>query len=1184
MSEGNFDDLIILEHHIGVVKQRIKLIVPNISHIDPNSHLFSSQEGQKLQRLIQTKGDSLIKNPNLIPREQLTLIDNFVKTPMNNLYDIDYIVQVLCGIADTLKKLKDENVEYDLGFGVHLTIHFCNLFSAFVTICLTLANVGKELYSIYFYSRLSSFGPKLATQIKMGQKLPEFLDSLAHDPLSFPLKELAFLETQMHGLIRKLAPICSSLFASYSTFNWSQFSVECDDFLGEQTDDLLPQHYIMKYSSAIVTCLRLFILVFPGYLTNHPEHSNLLFAFLSESDSINLYDVNSVKVNENSIKINDLLKICKSHKLPPSFSNLTTEIETKSNITHPKRIKHLKNLLSEILEHYDICKETVLLYIEEIISLIGFAYYEMDVCLKMESLNEMLFDLLVIILDFFHIFEENSNTIKRTFIFNLARQDYEYLGNLFNALASRPIQTETFISFASVIQSIYSSLENLDLEQFDNGASYDFTPLILTHGRLLISVYQNSMINTTTTPVLNQLMTIIRHANIASNPLQVIYDAFPISNVQQLEQSLSKLPSSSPVTHYKSFVNIFRYTPNSKRSDNLFEKAITGYIDKLVGSFHDMVNVNSVQTMIIRQSEMDPGFKTYAFIPNYSPAAPESYKTQTKIIGRLTNLIQCVDTMPVYVVHGNLKKDIFNIFKNKLIDKIMDKLKDNEPNPLIYISIINVMLQTLQNVFNSIGHPLVPFVFSSLKGQFGRFGTSTLHEKSEVLSSSDSLKLEGYVDFFRNEVGHFIEDNHIKSSYEPFGLRFFGDQNTKHPFEFMFAQVPIGDLLQTFGYDAGISLIHEINTHLINSIKYLHKTFSTLKSEIVSWMSNYQQTYQFPREVLEKSSVREASRHLLKMGVANILYGMIKNSARSLTSSILPGFVDTTQAAIVRMKNIIPPEDALISEMIGVTPTNYFLMGQVKKVIKQEGDVVPFFFFLALLFSNPDWDHISFIEDNDSFSHNVQLLAVGIGIILELKDVLFKASDDVIENAIDLFFTTLANIADYKKSIDPESYEPFLILIDHFPYFIPSLGYGILERAFPFTTIRAAYSKVNKEPEIIKAVLRGDENSIKEILKTSPKEIESKNSYGSTPLIVAAREGHTKISKYLLSLNANVNAKNNQGDNALHVALDTKHIEIAKELIKKNIDFNARGSHNQTAIQKTDSEEIIKLLRARGAK
>ena len=1184
MSEGNYDDLIILEKHMEIVKQRIKVLVSNVSRVDAASQLFASPDGQKLQRLLQTKSEAISKNPNLIPREQLNLIDNFVKNPMNYLFDVDYIIQVLCGISDTFKKLKDKNVEYDLGFGIKLTIHFCNLFSSYIKTCLTLANIGQQLYTIYAYSRFSSYNQKLTNQLKMAAKLQEFLENITVDPLTFPLKELAFLENQVHSLVRKLAPVCTSLFASFSTFNWSQFYIECDDFLGESTDDLLPQHYIMKYSNVFVTFLRFYILVFPSYLTLHPEHTNLLFSFLSESDSIHLYDLNDLKPNENSITINDILKLCKSHKLPPSFSNIKTETETKSKITHPKRIKHLKNLLSEILEHYEICKETVLLYTDEILALIGFAYYEIDTCLKNTQLNKLLIDLLEIVVEFFHIFEEESQIMKRTFVFNLARQDYEYLGNLFSILASRPIETDQLVSFAHATQSIFSSLEHLDLEECDKGVSYDFTPLLLTHGRLLISVYQNSLINSITTPILNHMMTIVRHSRLASNPLQTIYDVFPINNIHNLEKAFSNLKQSSPITHLRTYVNLFRYTPNSKISDNAFERSTTSYIDKLVSSFSDMVKVQSVQTMIIRQSEYDPGFKADAFIPTFTPDVPESYKTQTTIINRLTNVIEAVSTMPLYVIHGNIQKDMLNIFKNKLIEKIIEKFKDNEPNPLIYISIINVMLQTLQNVFNTIDTPLVPFVLRSLKLQFSKFGTSTLHDKTDILFSSNPLKLDGYVDFFRTELGNFIDNNYIRSVYEPFGLRFVGDQSTKHPFDLMFAQVPIGDLLQTFGYDAAIASIHEINKHLIDSIKYLHRTFSVLKSQIVSWMSNYQQNHQFPHEVLENSTIKEASRHLLRMGVANVLYGMIKNSARSLTSALLPGFVDATQAALVRLTTNIQPEDALVAEMIGVSQTNYFLTEQVKKIINQETDIVPFFFYLSLLFSNPDWDHISFHEDNDSFTSNVQLLIVGFGIILDLKDVLFNTTEDILENAEDLFFTTLASIVDYKKSIDPESYDPFLILIDHFPYFIPKIGYGILENAFPFTIIRAAYSKISAEPECIKAVMRSDENYIQKVLPKTPKDIETKNSFGSTPLIVAAREGNTKIFKMLLEKGANVNAKNNQGDTALHVALDTNHNDIAQLLIEKNVDVNARGSHNQTPLQKAHSDDIIKLLRAKGAK
>lgn len=91
--------------------------------------------------------------------------------------------------------------------------------------------------------------------------------------------------------------------------------------------------------------------------------------------------------------------------------------------------------------------------------------------------------------------------------------------------------------------------------------------------------------------------------------------------------------------------------------------------------------------------------------------------------------------------------------------------------------------------------------------------------------------------------------------------------------------------------------------------------------------------------------------------------------------------------------------------------------------------------------------------------------------------------------------------------------------------------------------------------------------------------------YGNTPLIIAAREGHTDIVKlFLANPHVDVNAINDNGDTALIVAALMAWAHIANILLEhKDTDVNIRNKHGDTALHTAitieDPEFIDRLLR-----
>ena len=1178
-----FDELVILRQHAQLLSNSVQNVITFLNKKDIIKELSKTSDGQKIIKVINAYKDAIYNNPSSIrlSPEQLTMLDRMLKEQINALIDLDWIIYVLNEITAALRKVTDKKIMLEITWGSQITIICCELFSYFVSVFLSFSQYSNQIAELFYYSRLSSQFGLIKGQLRGIDKVREFIDSLRKGPFYYPKTALSFFQDQMGHLLRKLSPNCLSFFLTYSTFDWSQYSIECDDFIGRKTENSSPQNFIFKYTSVYVTTMRLFALTFDDYIGKHPEHMNLLSLFLSESSRFNLL------IENQTIDMKTIMKMCSTNKfIVTQGANIIADTETKMKTSHLKRIRHLDNLLSDFQEHYDVCPSTIWLYNDELLALIGLAYYQMSTCFFIEDCQKPLADLLITVLNFFDIFEKESKQMQRNYIFNLARQDFEYLEYLLGIICSREISQKMSV-FCDFVNKTCQSLQAIDLESYDKGARYNFIPLYVTHGRFIIHTQENGLVNTLTTPILLHLATISNHCQLASSPIQTLYDTCPISKISDLQGAMNNVISKSTTTIIctKGYLDSFRYVQANKKSEMLFKNCSDTFISKLISSLGSMVDSSSTSAQIIRQNQYDTRFKKDAFIPYYTPENKDTYKTQGGIVNKSTFLLKSAKTMRSKSYHGSCSVNVLEEFTKKIASMVIEKLKNNAPHPLLYLSLLNVMLQNLQSVFNTIDIQLVPFIIKSIREQFFDFGVSTLKQKAEILSGTAPIKLDGYVDFYRTYIGRFVEENHTKSIYEPFGLRFVGDQSAMHPFDLMLAQTQISDFLQAFGYDGGLATIHELNKHMFSGIMQLYKTFTKCKSEIAAWMSKFLSNHDFPKEILERSDIKEASRTLMSIGVATVLYNMVKNAARAMTSALLPGFVDTTQAAMFRLYPNITPNDAIVAEAIGVTTMNIFLNEQVKKSLNSGVDVIPFFFFLALLFANTDWDFVSFHEDNDSFTNNIQLLPIAINTILESKNTIFNnPKQEDLESAESIFFTTLSTIAEIKKERDTESYESFVILIDHFPYFVTGLEYGILEHAFPFTIIRSAYNKINKEPKIFKYISSGDFDALQALLTSNPSAVDTKNSYNNTPLIAAIREGNLKIFKLILDKGADINAKNDAGDSALHFAVRSGNKEFTALLIKKGADVNMKGSHNEKPIQKAKTDGVKQILKEHGAK
>jgi hypothetical protein len=111
---------------------------------------------------------------------------------------------------------------------------------------------------------------------------------------------------------------------------------------------------------------------------------------------------------------------------------------------------------------------------------------------------------------------------------------------------------------------------------------------------------------------------------------------------------------------------------------------------------------------------------------------------------------------------------------------------------------------------------------------------------------------------------------------------------------------------------------------------------------------------------------------------------------------------------------------------------------------------------------------------------------------------------------------------------------------------------------------------INNNIKLIRSSMFGNREAVKKLLKEGA-DVNAKNSYGYTALILASSNGRTEIVAMLLDAGANVNARTNTnywGSTALIRASENKHTEIVSMLLDNGADVNATDNDGDTALMR----------------
>jgi predicted LPLAT superfamily acyltransferase len=129
-------------------------------------------------------------------------------------------------------------------------------------------------------------------------------------------------------------------------------------------------------------------------------------------------------------------------------------------------------------------------------------------------------------------------------------------------------------------------------------------------------------------------------------------------------------------------------------------------------------------------------------------------------------------------------------------------------------------------------------------------------------------------------------------------------------------------------------------------------------------------------------------------------------------------------------------------------------------------------------------------------------------------------------------------------------------------------------------------SCASRDERLRLAAYKGDSEAASQLIAEGV-EIDAKNEYGNTALMVAVIGGHLEIVKDLIAGGADVNARNRAESTALMLAAKKGHFEIVKALLAAGADVNARTAGGVTALFVAESgghTAVVEVLRKAGAK
>ena len=128
-------------------------------------------------------------------------------------------------------------------------------------------------------------------------------------------------------------------------------------------------------------------------------------------------------------------------------------------------------------------------------------------------------------------------------------------------------------------------------------------------------------------------------------------------------------------------------------------------------------------------------------------------------------------------------------------------------------------------------------------------------------------------------------------------------------------------------------------------------------------------------------------------------------------------------------------------------------------------------------------------------------------------------------------------------------------------------------------TRRANLLSLSSQPKMTEAILKGDIQHVKELIKSGAESVSETDNHKRSFLHLAAAIGATEVCRILLSAGARVDAKDKQQLTPIHRACRENHDDVVAVLLGANADSNARDTNWVTPLQVCAANNALECAR-----
>lgn len=1078
---GRYEDLEVLVRHTDIVIGRMERIK---CFSAKGTYLYSVFLQPSVQEWLKSFEDIAIaiklrQSPSFPPAQRdiqqaMIELESCIKEPTQSvLYIAKWITMVRTQLIYYINNISYMNIRWNQ----MITLDICKIFTTFCRVVLFFQALPQIRLIIY-----AAFNNKLLeneADIKCIYELIMFIYEISENPIIYINCTMGYVSDSLKNMFSYISTYLSDLFSLHPKIDWSIFSIYHISNENVTSTLVSDEYFILQNISLIQETFFFFLSIFPECITSNPQYNIFLTNILSETPIVSLSPTSRIAferymyfVNPNYISKSNIEQIenLQKEKLAPS---------------HLQRMVFVDTLLQEIINICEYDDNQLSPALEKIIALISLAYYEINVYLMYDEQKIEFLELLNSIMKIRKLIIDCQDKIQRFYVFNLATIDLTYL-ELKNECISKSTQFSLAFNFFA------ENMQILDLNDFDSGARYNFSPFFVTYGRTLLKYNQSKNSNPFCfyNDFFEHLTTIIHHMSYAQDPIQVFTERCPIHQLwaytKKYDQHVNNedLPINLMINLIKLFntFNEDRFILMQDRDEielqvsryamiraSIFKRIQTSLISQCSddSSFIKVIDQTQLSSLYDKTNNSDDFIIPKGFIPT-------KFQSFSKNIHLTVDLYESINQLPEKVMLFHTQPDDAKaLFADKLIKNLAFYIiQENAPPPLRIDKAFSATYQVYWKIFHNLG---ISFnrVFTEMRFNEGstndgtrllnqvRYLDGTFDKNKGEQCTNESISNVKRLVAYSKLVNKFINEDFQNTLYLPELYGFYSlPQFTEYKANTFFSSTAFYYLIKNHGLQCGVQIDRVLIEHIVRSVEFIFQKYSDISIQLSNWYDLHVKTnFLFIPTNFGDDEIHfdETLEEMIKLGTTLTLRKLLRQQMKKVANEGCPGISQLIEGGFssTSKARVTTESEKLLMEVFSGEETYHFILRHLtSRNSQQQTDIVKFFFFLSLILNNSAFESLKFYKQFKAMKRNIHLFPVAFDLLINTFPVFFTSNDEnSIKKGMDLFFKNFRSIVINKKRlVSPEVSNSMIELAKIFPFHVKNLEYGRIEEAFSTQT------------------------------------------------------------------------------------------------------------------------------------